>query len=42
MTLRDDGTPDFDTVRRKYLGLLNWYINKESHSNRDTILYASA
>ncbi len=41
-TLRDDGTPDFDTVRRKYLGLLNWYINKDSCLNRDTILYASA
>ena len=26
--LRDDGSPDFDVVRRKYLGLLNWYVTK--------------
>ena len=41
-TLRDDGSPDFDAVRRRYLGLLNWYVNKDTNRNRDTILYASA
>ncbi len=36
LTRREDGQPDFDAVRRKYLRLLN------SITNRDTILYASA
>ncbi len=40
--LREDGYPDFDVVRRKYLGILNWYVNKDALYNRDTILYASA
>ena len=40
-TLRDDGSPNFDIVRRRYLGMLNRYVNRDAGSNRDTILYAS-
>ena len=39
---RDDGSTDFDDVRRRYLGLLNWHTNKNSPTHTDTILYASA
>ena len=42
VTLRHDGTPDLDLVRRKYLRLLNGYANKISEVHIDTILYASA